>query len=116
MLHRYVLYNDRIVEAGSRELSAGQVGLLSGWGVFTTLRVAAGVLFAFHHRFASADPTSVAFSGELLAMVVIGGLFTSTLLTLIPLAVGCIWTLGWMPIHALQFNRSFDEYKITLEN
>jgi predicted RND superfamily exporter protein len=28
----------------------------------------------------------------------------ATLLTLIPLAVGCIWTLGWMPIHALQFN------------
>src|SRR4030095_16641922 len=27
----------------------------------------AGVLFAFHHRFASADPTSVAFSGALLA-------------------------------------------------
>ena len=34
----------------------------------------AGVLFAFHHRFASADPTSVAFSGELLAMVIIGGM------------------------------------------
>ena len=34
----------------------------------------AGVLFAFHHRFASADSTSVAFSGELLAMVIIGGM------------------------------------------
>src|SRR5207249_5998517 len=30
----------------------------------------AGVLFAFHHRFASADPTAIAFSGELLAMVI----------------------------------------------
>jgi len=28
----------------------------------------------------------------------------ATLLTLVPLAVGCIWTLGWMPIHALRFN------------
>jgi len=34
----------------------------------------AGVLFAFHHRFASADPTAIAFSGELLAMVIIGGM------------------------------------------
>src|ERR671920_2099936 len=34
----------------------------------------AGCLFVFQHRFASADPTSIAFSGELLAMVVIGGM------------------------------------------
>ena len=34
----------------------------------------AGVLFVFHHRFASADPTSIGASGELLAMVVIGGM------------------------------------------
>ena len=34
----------------------------------------AGALSAFNHRFASADPISVAFSGELLAMVVIGGM------------------------------------------
>ena len=39
-----------------------------------TLTGLAGVLFAFHHRFASADPTSIAFSGELLAMVIIGGM------------------------------------------
>ncbi|HYG87143.1 MAG TPA: branched-chain amino acid ABC transporter ATP-binding protein/permease [Azospirillum sp.] len=36
----------------------------------------AGALFVLNHRFASADPTSVAFSGELLAMVVIGGMRT----------------------------------------
>ncbi|MEA2965202.1 MAG: branched-chain amino acid transport system ATP-binding protein livF, partial [Alphaproteobacteria bacterium] len=34
----------------------------------------AGTLSVFHHRFASADPLSVQFSGELLAMVVIGGM------------------------------------------
>ncbi len=34
----------------------------------------AGVLFAFNNRLASADPISVAFSGELLAMVIIGGM------------------------------------------
>jgi branched-chain amino acid transport system ATP-binding protein/branched-chain amino acid transport system permease protein len=42
--------------------------------VSAVLTGCAGVLFAFHHRFASADPTSVAFSGELLAMVIIGGM------------------------------------------
>ena len=44
---------------------------------FVVLRGAhglAGVLLAFHHRMTSADPISVAFSGELLAMVIIGGM------------------------------------------
>jgi ABC-type branched-subunit amino acid transport system ATPase component/ABC-type branched-subunit amino acid transport system permease subunit len=36
----------------------------------------AGTLFAFDHRLVSAEATSVAFSGELLAMVVIGGMHT----------------------------------------
>ena len=34
----------------------------------------AGALLVIHHRLAAADSTSVAFSGELLAMVVIGGM------------------------------------------
>ncbi|MGY4801396.1 branched-chain amino acid ABC transporter ATP-binding protein/permease [Teichococcus aerofrigidensis] len=34
----------------------------------------AGVLAAFNHRFASAEPIAIAFSGEMLAMVVIGGM------------------------------------------
>src|SRR5204863_6726021 len=34
----------------------------------------AGILSVFNHRFASAEPLSVAFSGELVAMVVIGGM------------------------------------------
>ncbi len=34
----------------------------------------AGVMFVFQHRFASADPMLPAFSGELLAMVIIGGM------------------------------------------
>jgi ABC-type branched-subunit amino acid transport system ATPase component/ABC-type branched-subunit amino acid transport system permease subunit len=34
----------------------------------------AGVLFVFQHRFASADPLAVFFSGDLLAMVIIGGM------------------------------------------
>ena len=52
MLHRFVLHNDRIQEASSETLAAGQVGLLAGWGVFSTLRVAEGVLFAFERHWA----------------------------------------------------------------
>lgn len=50
-MHRYVLHNDDIVEASARILAAGQVGLLSGWGVFSTLRVHRGVLFAYERHF-----------------------------------------------------------------
>ena len=52
MLHRFILHNDRIQESTELSLSAGQVGLLSGWGVFSTLRVAEGVLFAWERHWA----------------------------------------------------------------
>jgi branched-chain amino acid aminotransferase len=52
VLHRFVLHNDRIHEASDLVLAPGQVGLLSGWGVFTTLRVADGVPFAFERHWA----------------------------------------------------------------
>ncbi|MGB9604317.1 MAG: aminotransferase class IV [Bryobacteraceae bacterium] len=49
-MHRYVLHNDEIREAGDKVFAAGQVGLLSGWGVFSTLRVHRGVLFAYERH------------------------------------------------------------------
>ncbi|MCC6862207.1 MAG: aminotransferase class IV [Bryobacterales bacterium] len=52
MLHRFILHNGRIREAGEAVLSPGQVGLLSGWGIFTTLRVSEGVLFAYERHWA----------------------------------------------------------------
>ena len=52
MLHSFVLHNDHICEVSEPGLSPGQVGLLSGWGVFTTIRVADGVLFAFERHWA----------------------------------------------------------------
>ncbi len=52
MIHRHVLHNDAIRQASDLTLSPGQVGLLSGWGVFSTLRVAKGVLFAFERHWA----------------------------------------------------------------
>ncbi len=52
MVHRFVLHNDEIREASDAVLSAGQIGLLAGWGVFSTLRVSRGVLFAFERHWA----------------------------------------------------------------
>ncbi len=50
-MHRFTLHNDEIHEAGDRVLSPGQVGLMNGWGVFSTLRVYDGVPFAWErHR------------------------------------------------------------------
>ena len=69
----------------------------------------AGVLSVFHHRFASADPIAVSFSGELLAMVIIGGMRN-----LLGPALGAlfyilfreylsIWTGNWLLYFGLLF-------------
>jgi branched-chain amino acid aminotransferase len=52
MLHRFVLHNDDIRDASEPIFAAGQVGTLTGWGVFTTFRVRRGVLFAFERHWA----------------------------------------------------------------
>ena len=51
-MHRFTLHNDDIREASDKLLSPGQVGLLSGWGVFSTIKVIDGVLFAFERHWA----------------------------------------------------------------
>lgn len=61
MLHRHILHNDSIVDATDRVLAPSQVGLLSGWGVFTTLRVADGVLFAWDRHWARIQRDAAAF-------------------------------------------------------
>ena len=61
MLHRFILHNDQIREATDPCLAAGQVGLLSGWGVFSTLRVSDGVLFAFERHWARIARDAAAF-------------------------------------------------------
>ncbi len=50
MIHRYVFHNDRLLPIEQVRLSPGQAGLLSGWGLFTTLRVAEGELFAYERH------------------------------------------------------------------
>ena len=61
MLHRHILHNDQIQLATDLSLSPGQVGLLAGWGVFTTLRVADGVLFAWERHWARIQRDAAAF-------------------------------------------------------
>jgi branched-chain amino acid aminotransferase len=51
-MHRYLLHNDDIRDTVGALLSPGQIGYLSGWGVFSTLRVAGGVLFEFERHYA----------------------------------------------------------------
>src|SRR5258708_33399589 len=52
LMLRFTLHNDDIREASDKLLSPGQVGLLSGWGVFSTIKVIDGVLFAFERHWA----------------------------------------------------------------
>jgi branched-chain amino acid aminotransferase len=49
-LHPNFLHNDEVLDTHQKTLAAGQVGLLNGWGVFSTLRVADGVMFAFERH------------------------------------------------------------------
>src|ERR1017187_10512348 len=52
MIHRFLLHNGRICSSTDNILSPGQLGLLAGWGVFTTIRVTDGVLFAWDRHWA----------------------------------------------------------------
>ncbi len=69
----------------------------------------AGALSVFHHRFASAEPISVAFSGELLAMVVIGGMRSflgpalGALFFILFREFLSIWTPNWLLFFGLLF-------------
>ena len=46
-MDRIIYHNDRPLPLVEARLSPGQMGLLMGWGVFTTLRIYEGVPFAF---------------------------------------------------------------------
>jgi branched-chain amino acid aminotransferase len=51
-IHHNILHNGKIKEASGASLLPGQLGLLSGWGVFSTLRVMNGALFAWPRHWA----------------------------------------------------------------
>jgi branched-chain amino acid aminotransferase len=51
-LHGHILHNGEIKKTSEPSLNPGQTGLLSGWGVFSTLRVADGAIFAWERHWA----------------------------------------------------------------
>jgi branched-chain amino acid aminotransferase len=51
-MHRFLLYNEEIRESTEHLVSLGQVGLLSGWGAFSTVRIYDGVLFEWDRHWA----------------------------------------------------------------
>jgi len=50
-VHRHLLHNGSIRDTTEALLAPGQVGFMNGWGIFSTLRVADGVLFAFERHY-----------------------------------------------------------------
>ena len=50
MIHGHVYHNHRLLPIEQVRLSPGQAGLLSGWGLFTTLRIFEGEPFAFERH------------------------------------------------------------------
>lgn len=82
---------------------------LLGFTISATVVGLAGVLSVFNHRFASAEPLSVAFSGELIAMVVIGGMRSflgpalGALFYILFREFLSIWTQHWLFYFGLLF-------------
>lgn len=51
-MHANILHNSDLIPNDRHTASVGQVGLLNGWGVFSTIRVLDGVLFAWERHWA----------------------------------------------------------------
>src|SRR5258708_11828811 len=89
-MHRFLLHNSDIRNTTDRMLTAGQVGLLNGWGVFSTLRVKQGVLFAWERHWQRMQRDAVLMhvpfpedqawvERQLLSLVAANGAFDATL-------------------------------------
>ncbi|HEX2136919.1 MAG TPA: branched-chain amino acid ABC transporter ATP-binding protein/permease [Microvirga sp.] len=82
---------------------------LLGFAISATVVGLAGALSVFNHRFASAEPLTVAFSGELIAMVVIGGMRSflgpalGALFFILFREFLSIWTAHWLLYFGILF-------------
>ncbi|MDE3199111.1 MAG: aminotransferase class IV family protein [Acidobacteriota bacterium] len=101
-VHAHILHNRSIRPAAEAGLYAGQLGLLAGWGVFTTLRVSDSVPFAWERHWARmsrdakalnvAMPTSAAeLEGDLLRLIQANGRPACTLRLAIVRNGGGLW-------------------------
>ncbi len=50
MIHGNIFHNESLVPIEAVRLSPGQAGLLSGWGIFTTIRISRGEAFAYERH------------------------------------------------------------------
>jgi len=50
VIHHNVFHNDGLLPIEKVRLSPGQVGLICGWGIFTTLRISRGEAFAYERH------------------------------------------------------------------
>ena len=50
MIHRFVFHNEELKTIEKVRWSPGQAGLISGWGVFTTVRIVRGEVFAYERH------------------------------------------------------------------
>jgi branched-chain amino acid transport system ATP-binding protein len=82
---------------------------LLGFTISATVVGLAGALSVFNHRFASAEPLAVSFSGELIAMVVIGGMRSflgpalGALFFILFREFLSIWTAHWLLYFGILF-------------
>jgi branched-chain amino acid aminotransferase len=50
VIHRHIFHNDALLPVEKVRLSPGQTGLICGWGLFTTVRIARGEAFAYERH------------------------------------------------------------------
>ncbi|HWE52764.1 MAG TPA: aminotransferase class IV [Bryobacteraceae bacterium] len=101
-IHSHILWNGEIREATEACLVPGQVGLLAGWGVFSTLRIMDGALFAWDRHWArmSRDailmnvpmpPSADGLQDDLLRLIAANGIENGTLRLVIVRNGGSVW-------------------------
>ena len=101
-MHDFMLVHESVLPANSITMSPGQVGAVNGWGVFSTLRVHHGVLFAWQRHFARMAKDAlllrVPFPGDsqwleaqLLQLIAANGAAESTLRVIVLRNKGGMW-------------------------
>ena len=101
-MHDFMLVNESVLPASSQTMSPGQVGSVNGWGVFSTVRVHHGVLFAWerHFRTMAKDAAllrvpfpddSIWMEEQLLKLIAANGAAESTLRVIVMRNKGGMW-------------------------
>jgi branched-chain amino acid aminotransferase len=55
LIHRHIFHNESLLPIEKARLSMGQAGLICGWGIFTTIRIARGEAFAYERHWRRLD-------------------------------------------------------------